>query len=72
MTPEALLVSFAHAVRRSGVRVSTGDTQLFLTAVAAVGLRRTPLYWAGRAALCRCPEDLARYDMVFALWFRPG
>ena len=26
MTPEALLVSFAHAVRRSGVRVSTGDT----------------------------------------------
>src|SRR4029077_11891555 len=69
VTPEALLVNFAHAVRRSGVRVSTADTQLFLAAVAAVGLRRTSLYWAGRAALCSCPDDLARYDMIFARWF---
>jgi len=49
--------------------VSTADTQLFLAAVAAVGLRRTSLYWAGRAALCSCRDDLARYDMIFARWF---
>ena len=30
---------------------------------------RGDVYWAGRATLCAGPDDLARYDAVFAAWF---
>ena len=32
---------------------------------------RQATYWAGRATLCGSPDDLARYDQVFAAWFDP-
>ena len=37
------------------------------TAVAALDpVRRDDVYWAGRVTLCAGPEDLRRYDAVFA------
>ena len=27
------------------------------------------VYWAGRATLCRSPDDIGRYDLVFENWF---
>ena len=55
---------------RPGSPVTQDRAQGFLAAVAAVGLDdRRATYWAGRATLCGAPDDLARYDQVFAAWF---
>jgi uncharacterized protein with von Willebrand factor type A (vWA) domain len=68
---EALL-GFARALRAAGVAVTQDRAQGFLAAVAAVGAdQRRTTYWAGRATLCGSPDDLARYDQVFAAWFDP-
>jgi hypothetical protein len=45
-------------------------TQAFLTATATVGAEdQTAVYWAGRATLCSCLDDLERYDELFLAWF---
>jgi uncharacterized protein len=67
---DEVLLGFARALRASGVAVTQDRSQGFLTAVAAVGADdRQATYWAGRATLCGSPDDLARYDQVFAAWF---
>lgn len=67
---DEILLGFARALRASGVAVTQDRSQGFLTAVAAVGADdRQATYWAGRATLCGSPDDLARYDQVFAAWF---
>lgn len=67
---DEVLLGFARALRASGVAVTQDRSQGFLAAVAAVGADdRQATYWAGRATLCGSPDDLARYDQVFAAWF---
>jgi uncharacterized protein with von Willebrand factor type A (vWA) domain len=69
---DEILLGFTRALRASGVAVTQDRSQGFLTAVAEVGAGdRQATYWAGRATLCGSPDDLARYDQVFAAWFDP-
>jgi uncharacterized protein with von Willebrand factor type A (vWA) domain len=68
--PDELLVGFARALRAAGVPVTLDRTRFFLEAAARVGVAdQRATYWAGRATLCSSPEDLDRYDQVFAAWF---
>ena len=68
--PDALLLGFARALRAAGVPVTADREAGYLEAVAVTGLDdETGTYWAGRATLCSSPDDLARYDQVFAGWF---
>jgi uncharacterized protein with von Willebrand factor type A (vWA) domain len=68
--PEVPLLGFARALRSAGVAVTQDRSQVFLTAVSRVGLGDLQqVYWAGRATLCSCPEDLPVYDKVFWAWF---
>ncbi|HEX2705268.1 MAG TPA: VWA domain-containing protein, partial [Candidatus Lustribacter sp.] len=71
VTPaDGLLLGFARALRAAGVPVTPDRSATFLAAVAAAGLgERAATYWAGRATLCACPDDLERYDQVFLAWF---
>ncbi len=65
-----LLLGFARALRAAGVAVTADRERALLRAVAEVGLDSRPgTYWAGRATLCAGPDDLARYDRVYAAWF---
>jgi uncharacterized protein with von Willebrand factor type A (vWA) domain len=67
---DEVLLGFARALRAAGVPVTQDRSQGFLAAVATVGADdRQATYWAGRATLCGSPDDLARYDQVFAAWF---
>jgi uncharacterized protein with von Willebrand factor type A (vWA) domain len=60
-------VGFSRALRRAGLDVAVGTVPVYVEALRAVGLARAePVYWAGRAALVRRPEDAAIYDAVFA------
>ncbi|MEU7529880.1 VWA domain-containing protein [Saccharothrix sp. NPDC042600] len=64
------LVGFAHALRAAGVECGPERVRAFLAAVGLVDVaRRDAVYWAGRVALCGGPDDLPRYDAVFAAWF---
>ncbi len=62
--------AFCTALRAAGVPVTTDRAHEFLRAVAVLGADdQQGVYWAGRATLCGEPDDLARYDQVFAAWF---
>lgn len=68
--PDLALAGFASALRHAGLAVTADRVHLFLRAVAALDAAATAdVYWAGRAALCSGPDDTARYDEVFAVWF---
>ncbi len=67
---EVPLLGFARALRSAGVAVTQDRSQVFLSAVSRVGLADPQqVYWAGRATLCSCPEDLPVFDKVFWAWF---
>ncbi|RYB93395.1 VWA domain-containing protein [Nocardioides oleivorans] len=69
---DEVLLGFARALRAAGVPVTQDRSHGFLAAVATVGAGdRQATYWAGRATLCGSPDDLERYDQVFASWFDP-
>jgi uncharacterized protein len=64
------VVGFARTLRAAGVDASPDRVHAFLAAVAALGaLGRAEVYWAGRVTLCAGPDDLDRYDRVFAAFF---
>ncbi len=68
--PDALLLGFARALRAAGLPVTADREAGYLESVAVVGLDdEVATYWAGRATLCSGPDDIARYDQVFATWF---
>lgn len=68
--PDELLLAFARALRAAGVPVTLDRSRAWLEAAALVDLSdRQATYWAGRATLCSCPDDLVRYDQVFEAWF---
>jgi uncharacterized protein with von Willebrand factor type A (vWA) domain len=65
-----VLLGFTRALRAAGVPVTVDRAQGFLAATARLGAdRRRATYLAGRATLCGSPDDLARYDQVFAAYF---
>ena len=67
---DEVLLGFARALRASGVPVTTDRSRAWLQAAAIVGVAdRERVYWAGRATLCSCPDDLVRYEQVFEAWF---
>lgn len=68
--PDEILLAFARALRAAGVPVTHDRAQGFLAAAAVLGVadQRTT-YLAGRATLCAGPDDLERYDQVFAAFF---
>jgi uncharacterized protein with von Willebrand factor type A (vWA) domain len=52
------------------VPVTLDRSRAWLEAAALVGLGdRAATFWAGRATLCSCPDDLVRYEQVFDAWF---
>jgi hypothetical protein len=67
---DRVAVAFARVLRGAGLDVPVGATVTFGEALAAVGLdRRAGVYWSGRVALVRRPEDLPTYDDAFrAFW----
>lgn len=69
-SPDEILLGFTRALRSAGLPITPDRSQGFLAAVAEVGVDdRRATYAAGRATLCGSPDDLARYDQVFAAWF---
>ena len=67
---ERMAVSFVRILRAAGVAAPLGSTVTFAQALVAVGVtKRASVYWAGRAALIRKPEDIVVFDRVFsAFW----
>ena len=63
----AFLVVLGRALRAAGVAAGPDRVQRAVEAAAALDPAcRDDVYWAGRATLCAGPEDLRRYDAVFA------
>jgi uncharacterized protein len=63
-------VGFARTLRAAGIDASHARLAAYLTALATLGASdRDAVYWAGRLTLCADPDDLARYDRVFAAFF---
>ncbi len=70
--PDEVLLGFTHALRAAGVGVTHDRGASFLAATALVGLGDVvAVRAAGRATLCAGPDDLDRFDQVFAAWFDP-
>lgn len=64
------VVGFARALRGAGVAASPDRVHAFAAALDSLDpARREDVYWAGRVTLCGHPEDLPRYDRVFAAYF---
>ena len=67
---DEILLALAHAARAAGLGVTHDRAATFLEAASVVGagdlehVRR-----AGRATLCAGPEDLLRFEQVYAEWF---
>ncbi|GGI03407.1 vWA domain-containing protein [Egicoccus halophilus] len=63
-------VGFARALRAAGVDADPTRVHAFVAALDVLAPERTrDVYWAGRLTLCSGPDDLARYDRVFAAFF---
>jgi uncharacterized protein with von Willebrand factor type A (vWA) domain len=67
------LVGFAHALAAMGLPVASDAVETFARAVRYVDMtNKRQVYLAGRATLCRSPDDICRYDAVFESWFGPA
>jgi uncharacterized protein with von Willebrand factor type A (vWA) domain len=69
--PELIGVAgFAHALAVAGLPVVSDAVDTYTRALREVDLGDPrQVYWAGRATLCRSPDDIPRYDLVFENWF---
>ena len=64
------VAGFAHALAVAGLPVASDAVEAFTRALRQVDLGDPgQVYWAGRATLCRSPDDIPRYDLVFENWF---
>lgn len=67
---DEIAVAFARVLRGSGVAVPTSSVVTFAEALGATGIeRRDAVYWAGRTALIRRPEDNELYDRAFQVFW---
>ena len=61
---------FTRALAESGLPVALDATDTYVRALREIDLGdAAQVYWAGRATLCREPDDLPRYDAAFRSWF---
>lgn len=61
---------FAHALSAAGLPVGPHAVETYTRALRHVDMSDvSQVYWAGRATLCRNPDDTARYDVTFESWF---
>ena len=61
---------FCRALTAAGLPVTLDATVTYLHALEHVDIGDVKqVYWAGRATLCRTPDDTARYDAAFVHWF---
>jgi uncharacterized protein len=69
--PELVGVAgFARALAVAGLPVASDAVETYTKALRHVDLSEpAQVYWAGRATLCRGPDDIPRYDLVFENWF---
>jgi uncharacterized protein with von Willebrand factor type A (vWA) domain len=68
--PLLALAGFARALRAAGLPVTADRTHAFVEACALAGAGDPDrVYWCGRATLCSDPDQVPRYDQVFADWF---
>ena len=69
--PELVGVAgFARALAAAGLPVAADAVETYTRALREVDLADPgQVYWAGRATLCRGPDDMQRYDLVFESWF---
>ncbi|WP_211262244.1 vWA domain-containing protein [Nitriliruptor alkaliphilus] len=66
----ASAVGLARTLRAAGVDASPERVHAFLTALGMLGAEdRQAVYWAGRVTMCAGPDDVERYDRVFAAFF---
>ncbi|HWH15930.1 MAG TPA: hypothetical protein VNT51_14405, partial [Miltoncostaeaceae bacterium] len=64
------LVGLARTLRAAGVPAAPHRVHAAVAALEALDpRRRDDVYWAGRLTLCGTPDDLERYDRVFAAYF---
>ncbi|EHI44220.1 hypothetical protein OPAG_02565, partial [Rhodococcus opacus PD630] len=64
------IAGFAHALAAAGLSVASDAVAAFTRALRQVDVGDpSQVYWAGRATLCRGPDDIPRYDSAFAGWF---
>jgi uncharacterized protein with von Willebrand factor type A (vWA) domain len=64
------VAGFAHALAVAGLPVASDAVDTYTRALREVDLADPrQVYWAGRATLCRGPDDIPRYDLVFENWF---
>jgi uncharacterized protein with von Willebrand factor type A (vWA) domain len=64
------VVGFARTLRSAGVDVTTDRVQAMVGALDHLDVTRADhVYWAGRLTLCAGPDDIRRYDQVFAACF---
>ena len=64
------VAGFAHALAVAGLPVVSDAVETYTRALRQVDLADPgQVYWAGRATLCRGPDDIPRYDLVFESWF---
>lgn len=69
------VVGLAATLRSSGVAATAERVHAAVESLALLDpTRRSDVYWAARLALCASPEELDRFDDVFAAYFgdRPG
>lgn len=66
----ASAVGFARTLRAAGVAATPDRVHAFVAALDRLdAAARSDVYWAGRLTLCADPDDLERYDRVFAAFF---
>ncbi len=64
------IAGFANALAAAGVPVASGAVETYAQALRQVDVADPrQVYWTGRATLCRGPDDIPRYDLVFESWF---
>ena len=68
--PVRVASAFASVLRAAGLVVPLSTVITYAEALGVLGLlTKSDVYWAGRAALVRRPEDIAVYDRSFsAFW----
>ena len=64
------VAGFARALAVAGLSVALDAVDAFTRALRQVDVGDpSQVYWAGRATLCRSPDDIPRYDLAFEAWF---
>ncbi|MEE2032026.1 vWA domain-containing protein, partial [Rhodococcus chondri] len=64
------VAGFARALAEAGLPVALDSTGTYVRALREIDASDPgQVYWAGRATLCRGPDDLPRYDLAFRSWF---